>query len=210
MTRMFHLDAGEAASARLIPLAIACALWVGAMTAARADVDDNRLGSERLHLNPLNALKRSDLKAFKEKPLFTPSRQAPPAPARRADPVPATAAPVQLEEPKVLLTGVIEGTMAPVAILQHAGSSAATPVRVGDHVDGWLVATIDSLSVLLKDGSRIREYRLFDPNSPPAQNVEAAPSRPTYNANPKVDLGANIRSIMQKSKTAVMESARPR
>lgn len=154
--------------------------------------------SEQLQLNPLSALKRSDLKAFREKPLFTPSRQPPPAAPRRPDPVIVAAIPTEQDPPKLQLAGVIEGATAPVAILQRPNESAASTVRVGDHVDGWVVASINSLSILLRDGIRQREYRLFDPNATPIHDMEPAASRAAYRPNPKVDLGANIRRMMQQ------------
>lgn len=147
-------------------------------------------------LNPLRALKPSDLGAFREKPLFTPSRQPPRAPQRLPD-VPSSAPVVVAAPPRVRLTGIIQGAPAPAAILWRSEASPTATVRLGDEVDGWRVASIDALSILLRSGTREQEYKLFSPSAGPAGAAEAAPTparQPHYRVNPKVDLGANLRA----------------
>ncbi len=178
--------------AERIPLAIALVTFLG--LGIEGSAADENAASERLRLNPLGSLKPSDLIAFRNKPLFAPSRQPPPAPRPSQGPVAVVSQDV--EPPKVRLTGVVEGVAAPMAILQRSDASATSTVRVGDDVDGWRVTSIDSLRILLGKGGRQREYRLFAQDtlsiSGPEDTIKS------YAANPKVDVGRNIRNILQQ------------
>ena len=96
------------------------------------------------------------------------------------------------------LTGVIQGIAAPVAILQRMDASATVTVRVGDELEGWRVASIEALSLLFRNGTREREYRLFAADSVPVASTDA-PSNPNPKAEgrgrtayPGLDIAKNI------------------
>ncbi|GLK54003.1 hypothetical protein JOD31_001170 [Methylopila capsulata] len=119
-------------------------------------------------LNPLNALGADSLSAFRDRPLFTPSRRAPQPPAAvqaEPEPEPETAtAPPPAPQPNLRLAGVIEGPDETVAVVEDMGSNTVSQLRLGDMLDGWLVTAIDSASLRLTLGEQEGEYRLFDPN----------------------------------------------
>ncbi len=168
------------------------ALWGSTLAAAKAQ---EGASPERLRLNPLNALKPSDLQAFKRRPLFAPSRAAPPAEPRRDERPPIVVIPSGKEPPRIQLTGVVEGIASPVAILQRADASAPSMVRIGDDVEGWLVISIDSLSIVLKSGAREHEYKLFSNDPAPVAAPEtAAPNKERRINHPPIDIGRNLRN----------------
>lgn len=121
-------------------------------------------------LNPLATLARDSLKGFRERPLFTPSRRAP-QPAPTAEPPPeAEPAPVEEAEapptpqPNLKLTGVLEGPDDAVAVVQDLDSNTMTQLRPGDMLNGWLVTSVEGVTLTLTLGDRDEQYRLFDPN----------------------------------------------
>ena len=180
------------ASARLGPPATLKAALLGAvLLGAPAQV----MGQDaEPSLNPLRALRPADLGAFREKPLFTPSRQPPRAPQRLPE-APSSAPIVAAPPPRVRLTGIIQGASAPAAILWRSEAGPTATVRLGDDVDGWRVASIDALSILLRSWTREQEYKLFGPSPAPVGGPPTAPAQqPHHRANPKVDLGANLRA----------------
>lgn len=119
-------------------------------------------------LNPLSALGADSLSAFRDRPLFTPSRRAPQPPAA-VEPEPeqeaeTATAPPPAPQPNLRLAGVIEGPEETVAVVEDMGSNTVSQLRLGDMLDGWLVTAIDPSSLRLTLGEQEGEYRLFDPN----------------------------------------------
>jgi hypothetical protein len=117
--------------------------------------------SYAVHLNPLSSLRPSDLRAFKERPLFTPSRAPPPVAQAVPEVAAAPPAPVEEPAPEVRLAGVIHGAAQVMAILQRTNGGGRSTVRVGDLVDGWTVTAIEPSGIRLASGSRERAYGLF-------------------------------------------------
>lgn len=130
--------------------------------------DDRPAPPAAAALNPLSALGADSLSAFRDRPLFTPSRRAPQPPAaveQEPEPEPETAtAPPPAPQPNLRLAGVIEGPEETVAVVEDMGSNTVSQLRLGDMLDGWLVTAIDSSSLRLTLGEQEGEYRLFDPN----------------------------------------------
>lgn len=124
-------------------------------------------------LNPLSSLRPSDLRSFRERPLFTPSRKPPPVAPSLPESAPVEAD-VGDEPPNVRLTGVIQGPAAATAVLERPDASGKSTVRIGDAVDGWTVAAIDLISIKLASGTRLREYRLFARSSLPVSGPDHA------------------------------------
>ncbi|WP_020188163.1 hypothetical protein [Methylopila sp. 73B] len=149
---------------------LAAALPVLPIGAATQETTEDRPAppAAEAALNPLSALGADSLSAFRDRPLFTPSRRAPQPPAAvEAEPEPepetVTARP-PAPQPNLRLAGVIEGPEETVAVVEDMGSNTVSQLRLGDMLDGWLVTAIDSSSLRLTLGEQEGEYRLFDPN----------------------------------------------
>lgn len=151
--------------------------------------------SGELRLNPLSSLDPSEVSRFRSRPLFAPSRRPPPMAQRAPADAPVVAPIVRREPPKVRLTGVVQGVTVPMAILQRSDASTST-VRIGDDVDGWLVTSINSLGVMLRNGAHEHEYKLFgaDPSLNDTPSATASTKKERRINHPPVDLGANIRA----------------
>lgn len=178
---------------RRTPLAITAVIALGFHPAGL--VAQDREGADGLRLNPLSSLDPADVSRFRDAPLFTPSRRPPPVARPRPETAPAITPVVRREPPKLRLTGIIQGSAAPSAVLQRSDQSTTT-VRIGDDVDGWLVTAIDSVAIRLRSGAHEQEYKLFGQDALAADRPEAAaPVRAERRINhPPVDLGANIRA----------------
>ncbi|CAA9314046.1 MAG: hypothetical protein AVDCRST_MAG90-634 [uncultured Microvirga sp.] len=183
-------------AARPLPLAMAFVIFSGLGSPGSAQ--DDR-ASEASRLNPLASLRPSDLNGFRSMPLFTPSRQPPPVVRLTPNSLPVIAPIVRREPPKLRLTGIVQGSTTPMAILQRSDAGANTTVRIGDDVDGWLVTSIDPLGIRLRNGAHEHEYKLFGGDSSPVDGPEAAATaKPARRINhPPVDLGANLRAKPQ-------------
>ena len=94
-------------------VASACISMLGGGTSAQeAPADD------RTRLNALSTLPIADVAAFRDKPLFTPSRRAPDVAAEGAEPPLAGLAPSVIEEPPAIrLIGVVQAAAMFVAVL---------------------------------------------------------------------------------------------
>lgn len=161
MRRRFATWIDRQAAWRRMRLGALGLLGLGAATAGEASAEEPAAAASG-RLNPLSTLDRAELKAFLDKPLFAPSRQAPRiAPAEPPPPVVASAAPPPEEPPNIRLTGIVEGSATPMAILERLNAKTTSTVRLGDLVDGWLVASIDAMGIKLTNGDREQEYRLF-------------------------------------------------
>jgi type IV secretory pathway VirB10-like protein len=158
-------------SVRLACMALALA---AAMASARADDQT----PEEVPLNPLAGLDASSLSAFRDKPLFTPSRRRPePEAAPEPEPVveAAPAPPPEAPAPNLKLQGVVIGDEGAVAVLQDLDGGGMQRLRLGDMVSGWLVTDIGDVAVRLTLGEREQEYWLFDPQARAAQAPAAEP-----------------------------------
>ena len=88
--------------------------------------------------------------ATRARPLFSPTRRPPPMAAVAAPPIAmAPIAQPPAPPPAFVLTGVILGPGANVALLAHPGSTEATRVALGGRIDGWRVSEIRPRSVVL-------------------------------------------------------------
>ncbi|ACL56780.1 hypothetical protein [Methylobacterium nodulans] len=118
------------------------------------------------------------------RPLFSATRRPPalrvaaPMPVQPAVPPPPP--PPPKPAPQLHLVGVVEGLDRPLALLRRAPGDRALTVRVGDRVEDWEVASIEAGRVLLRDGSREQDYRLFAregaAKGPAAATLGAAPA----------------------------------
>lgn len=128
------------------------------LSCAAAQGQDALNRTESQPLNPLSAIPASDLKAFAERPLFTPSRR----PATSDQPLTRA---VELEEKPehtsdLLLLGVISGPDGAVARIE-SGSSRYS-VQRGDDIGGWVLKDMDASSVTIERHNEIKTLRIFD------------------------------------------------
>jgi general secretion pathway protein N len=92
--------------------------------------------------------------ATRERPLFSPTRR-PPARAV-APPTDVTAAPVVAPPPQLVLSGVLLKTGEGIALLRKVTELKAGPYRLGQSIDGWRLAAIESRRVLIsRDGREL-------------------------------------------------------
>ena len=149
-------------------LAAALSVLPVAASAQEPAEDDPAPSAADPALNPLSALGADSLSAFRDRPLFTPSRRAPQPPAAvEAEPAPEpeiATAPPPAPQPNLRLAGVIEGPEETVAVVEDLGSNTVSQLRLGDMLDGWLVTAIEADALRLTLGEQEGEYRLFDPN----------------------------------------------
>lgn len=91
-------------------------------------------------------------RAMVDRPLFSPTRRAPPAAAAPLD-VPAMPVPPP-PPPSLTLSGVITGGGGGVALLRRPQDAAPIHVALGGTVDGWTVAEIRPRAVVLRRDAR--------------------------------------------------------
>lgn len=117
-------------------------------------------------LNPLAALDKRSLDAFRNLPLFTPSRRRPepppPVEVRAPPPAPKRPPPPPPAPPELSLAGVAIGPEGAVAVIQEQGESRVERLRLGDQVGGWLVTAIDPDGLKVSLDEREHQYRLFE------------------------------------------------
>ncbi|WP_020179427.1 hypothetical protein [Methylopila sp. M107] len=160
--------------------------------------------TDALALNPLAAFDKATLDAFRDAPLFTPSRTRPPPPpppvVAEAPPPPPPAEAPPPEPPTLKLAGIVEGPDGAVAFVAKEGEETVEQLRLGDQVDGWLVSTIEPSALKLTLDEREQEYRLFarpegaglsgDDEDETDKNGEAEPFATPEPSEPSADDGA--------------------
>jgi general secretion pathway protein N len=102
------------------------------------------------------------LTATRERPLFSPTRRPPPPPpALEAAVAPPAAAPL-VPPPQLILSGIVFGSQQ-MAIVKHAQDPAATSLRLGSAIDGWIVSAIDPRAIVLRRDTRSVTIELQSP-----------------------------------------------
>jgi hypothetical protein len=175
--------------AAAIALLAFAALSVPADAQAPPSAGPAMAGDGIIALPPLD-----ELKATRERPLFSPSRRAPPVAEAEAAP-PSDEAPAAEEtEWEYELSGVVMGKDVSVAILRHKGTNEVKRVKQGETFESWTVQTIAARSVVVKGSdAKTITMELFVDNTPkgdvpPAESdnspvdsdtsVQARPRRP--------------------------------
>ena len=138
---------------------------LAAANLAAANPADGTLGATaetsaaggRLPVNPMQGVDKTTLKAFVQRPLFSPDRALPAPPAALVyAPQPFVVPPPQ--PPSLQLVGVIEGTNA-IAIVRNGGTTSM--LHTGERVGQWRV-TILPTGLRLTQGDRTVDYTLFN------------------------------------------------
>lgn len=109
--------------------------------------------------NPLSRMAFKDLGAFRQRPLFAPSRRRPDQPVAFTAPPPPAEMPAS-PPPELRLVGIVAGVDRAVALVSRQ-EGASMSLRVGDQVDSWRVDRIAPDRVVLREGEREQIYRLF-------------------------------------------------
>lgn len=123
--------------------------------------------------NPVSRMAFKDLGAFRQRPLFAPSRRRPDQPVVYAAPPSPSEAP-ETPPPDLRLVGIVAGVDRAVALVSRQ-EGASLSLRVGDQVDAWRVDRIAPDRVVLREGEREQTYRLFalPPSAAPGTRLPA-------------------------------------
>jgi hypothetical protein len=137
------VDSGEAAPVRM---------------AARSP--EPAVGSPPPAGNPLWALPLKQLAITRERPIFSPSRRAPPpATPTYVAPVAVRAPPPKPEEPKkpsITLLGTILGTTESIGVFLNPATRDVVRLRLGEDHEGWALRSVKTREVtLVKDRERV-------------------------------------------------------
>ena len=109
--------------------------------------------------NPLAAQPLDLLSDTRDRPLFSPSRRspAPPPPViARAEPPPP------VPRPDVVLLGVVTDENGPRVVVRSGSSDKVIRARLGEEIEGWQVAQIESRRLVLSHDARSVSFALFD------------------------------------------------
>ena len=104
-----------------------------------------------------------ELRATRERPLFSPSRQPDAAPEGESE------TPVMEESPDSVsyeLTGVVIGTDVQVAIFKNRDTQETVHLRQGENLDAWSIEEIAQRHVILRQDDRQITMELFRDKSP--------------------------------------------
>jgi general secretion pathway protein N len=108
-----------------------------------------------------------ELKATRERPLFSSSRRPPPT--VEAETAPPSEEPPAAEETgwEYELSGVVMGKDVNVAFLRHKGTNEIKRVKQGETVDSWTIEAIAARSVTVRGAdSKTINMQLFVDNTP--------------------------------------------
>jgi general secretion pathway protein N len=102
------------------------------------------------------------LTATRDKPLFSPTRQKPPAVvAPAATPISLQATEAKEAPPKYTLVGLIVGIDAVTVLLRDPNTDELVSVQSGDRVGSWQVVVTSAYSVQLSNGQRKLDLEMF-------------------------------------------------
>jgi general secretion pathway protein N len=125
-----------------------------AIAAGTVGATESRTASENPLAQPLDLL--SDTR---DRPLFSPSRRPPPPPpppvVERAEPPPP------VPPPNVVLLGVVTDENGPRVMVRSGSPDKIIRARLGEEIDGWQVAQIESRRLVLSHDTRSVSFALF-------------------------------------------------
>ena len=106
---------------------------------------ENAVQSDPQRLNPIDTVKLSSVKAFVERPLFSPTRRPPSVEEKAVD---VSETPTETD-PEFLLLGVTSGPEGSVARITTIDGTERHSLRQGETIDGWQLQAVDPSSVTL-------------------------------------------------------------
>lgn len=132
-------------------------------------------GAGELRGNPLWAVPVEALSETRERPLFTPSRRAPPTVGTAPPPPPAAPAPpAPPARPRLSLMGTVVSPAGGFGIFTDPSSNAVVRLRIGEVHEGWTLRTVSLRSVEFSGGAGSVVLALPPRNAP---GPAAAPGR---------------------------------
>jgi general secretion pathway protein N len=126
--------------------------------------------------NPLWAIPLDNLRATRERPLFSASRRPPAPPVVAAAPVeapPPPPPPSEPEKPQLALVGVVHGAAEDIGVFINQMDQSVIRLRVGQDDHGWVVRAADLRAMTLqKDSQQVKlELPARDATAPPGSEV---------------------------------------
>ena len=110
--------------------------------------------------NPLAAQPLDLLSNTRDRPLFSPSRRPPPPPP--APVVERIEPPPPVPPPNVVLLGVVTDENGPRVVVRSGSPDKIIRARLGEEIEGWQVAQIESRRLVLSHDVRSVSFALFD------------------------------------------------
>jgi hypothetical protein len=174
-------------------------LLPGLMFSAEAAAEEQGRAAAPL-ANPVAAQPLEQLSTMLDRPLLSPSRRRVPAPP----PVVQAPAPAELPSPppNLVLVGVVMDGESARAVVRAGADKGLLRAQMGDEIDGWKVAQIDSRKVVLasQDG-RFATYRLFEERGGADANGGAPSDGPKNSQNQQNPLPPGVLEILQEKKS---------
>jgi general secretion pathway protein N len=117
--------------------------------------------------NPLWAIPLENLRATRERPLFSAARRPPAPPVVAAAPVISAPPPPPAppEKPDVTLVGVVHGEKEDIGIFINQMDQSVVRLRIGQDDHGWVVRSVDLRATTLEKESQLVKLEL------PARNA---------------------------------------
>ena len=148
------------------------ALLLGLMAIAAGAAAATEAQPRATSENPLAAQPLDLLSDTRDRPLFSPSRRPPPPPpppvVERVEPPPP------VPPPNVVLLGVVTDENGPRVVLRSGSPDKIIRARLGEEIEGWQVAQIESRRLVLSHDNRSVSFALFDRQKEPPVR-DAAP-----------------------------------
>jgi general secretion pathway protein N len=137
--------------------------------------------------NPLWAVPLSRLSATRERPLFAPTRRAPPPavaaapPPAAPPPPPAPPKPAEPDRPQLSLVGTVSGEDEGIAVVVDAATKAVLRLKTGESHKGWTLRAVLRREARFEKG---REAAVLSLPAPTAKAEGAAPPANPFGSPP--------------------------
>jgi hypothetical protein len=119
--------------------------------------------------NPLWTIPLSSLSATRERPVFSPSRRAPPPAVATAPPVPRAAAPPpkpkEPERPPLTVVGTVSSATEGMGIFLDQTTNNIIRLRIGENHTGWVLRSIRGREANFEKDQRTATLALPSPSS---------------------------------------------
>jgi hypothetical protein len=107
------------------------------------------------HPNPLWALPLNDLRATRDRPIFSPTRRPPPLvvspPAYVPPPAPPPPAkPAEPERPQLVLVGTVVNSSEGFGIFLDRATNSIVRLKTGESHDGWILRSVEGRQATLE------------------------------------------------------------
>jgi general secretion pathway protein N len=158
--------------------------------------------------NPLAATPLAELKATRERPLFSPTRRPPRAAVVAAAPAPPSPLAVAAEAPEAppfTLLGTLIGPSDRIAILMNESTKQTTRLREGARDSGWTLRSVDPRSAVMAN-----EGRLVGLELPKSNGVTGAPAKEVAGADVLASDVAGRRGVAVDPASSRSSAAEPR